>query len=136
MELKNEYFTPDISDIRVEYECEINVNGRWLHHIIGGIEAFRADDWYNLDMVQRENGTLNNYIRVPFLTNEQIEAKGWSLDYSRHVTPGVIYQKDDYTLWKIGNTIWIRKGDNDETIYKGECKDINTLRYISKLLNI
>ena len=164
VERNDDYFTPDIEDIRVGYECEINVNGRWLIHIFGGIDSSRADDWYNLHRMHDATKTIENYIRVPYLSKEQIEAeKGFEIVQpyagSKHPYNGTILRKGNYWFSFQELPLWDEKGQTGEhkmylTIipidpvaseidinshfprFHGECKDINTFRNICKILNI
>lgn len=125
------YFTPSIEDIRVGYECEV----AYLH----------KDNWTPVKYRHQEetrDGILavmdyNIRIRVPYLTKEQIEAEGWNLD---HVS---IYRKGDYSLrYPYSATENSEKESNmflyrwDDTLFDGQCRDINTFRYICKLLGI
>lgn len=89
-------------------------------------------------------------IRTPYLTQEQIEAEGWVEDKdhpSKSFTKGNnklgwlkgIIIRDDKEEGVTVSTILIYTppfGDTFSIRYNGHCKDINTLRYISKLLNI
>jgi hypothetical protein len=135
------YFTPDISDIRVGYECEC----LW--------SCQEPRPWWPIKVLEedmRDTRSLpieevywrieNNEIRVPYLTKEQIEAEGWergiASDYLFKMKKSEngndyevrVYPKD------LPDTLII--SSNDSYIYTGECKDINTFRYISKLLQI
>ena len=124
MEETIKYFQPDITDIRVGYECEIqDYKERW--------ECTKAKD----DMWGDFAALIDsNKIRVPYLTKEQIEAEGWVETDSRSV-----FKKDK---WNLGYAqpldssplIWIK--NSEDYVYQGECKDINTFRYICKLINI
>lgn len=163
--MKNQYFTPDIGDIRVGYECEIGIHG-----------------WFDADNIQRNEGEGDALVkrtswfpwifrsvvpflevedfRVPYLTKEQIEAEGWAQleDKSPFTSKpykwrkvigmketGVFNEDHIYTLEFYGNgntsltihleweSSWNRFEGN---IFVGRCRDINTFRYICKLLNI
>ena len=148
MELKNnEYFTPDIEDIRVGYECEIqDYKERW--------ECTKAKD----DMWGDFAALIDsNKIRVPYLTKEQIEAAGWKLSFDFSTlgpAHSMDFEKGD--VWKdagrgaflswnphsniikitTSDTGYNQDGPNHSVKFKGECKDINTFRYICKLLGI
>jgi len=134
-----DYFIPDIEDIRVGYECEIsvpyfvskpyivnndNLKYKWVNHKFELQEVYGADNCLNIDYE----------IRTPYLTKEQIEAEGWV-----EIHAG-FFKKGDFLMSNITNFngIIIRKGSwyPEETKYSGECKDINTFRYICKLLKI
>lgn len=142
--MENKYFTPDIEDIRVGYECEYRVGEKydWNKHIVENLYTDR--DGYGIS--ELESYLKEGNLRTPYLTKEQIEAEGW---FILGVYPGeaTIYKKGEHELLHSKNKIKITKvwksfeGEPDERthrkdIYNGECKDINTLRVISKLLGI
>lgn len=148
--MENKYFTPSLEDIRVGYECEFH------GMTVGGLtiidfsdesksETIREPDikvwspikcgydpWINEKTVEEIKRLLeNNQIRTLYLTKEQIEAEGW-----KAVSDSQFYKKDvvfsfQSSLEKV--TFWEPAGD---VLFNGECKDINTFRYICKLLNI
>lgn len=145
---ETKYFTPSIEDIRVGYECDYSIGGNWKKTI------FTQNDVYDY------MGLAGGYgqIRVPYLTKEQIEAEGWKpLDKLSPFTgkpykwqkvigekeTGVFNEDHIYTLefeplshltihleWE---SSWMRFEGN---IFVGRCPDINTFRYICKLLGI
>ncbi len=136
---QDKYFTPDISDIRVGYECEIQVEAT-----SDGGKTF-VPEW-RTDRVGRGTYILGMFdagkVRVPYLTAEQIEKEGW-------VDDGTI-QGDVYRMNKLPYMLVhcpvTRKlsifeftavlDEEDKCLFYGECKDINTFRYICKLLGI
>jgi hypothetical protein len=151
--MENKYFIPKIEDIRVGYECEIQVYGedRWLKTI------FSTLDFKSVLNKHGDIYSIPEYIRVPYLSKEQIEAEGWKFDSERNSLflgeqqkfIKMIDEVLNYELTKFGTTILIQKvypnmhnANGEEFEYKsnilffGECKDINTFRYICKLLNI
>ncbi len=139
------YFAPEPEDIHIGYECELRVfyldiPPRWVAHKLQST-IFNPDN-----------------IRVPYLTKEQIEAEGWELkhksvdlwfeagiekassiqDYYRYKCYKLYlnYGTHDHKL-KIKGDFGPGDGfDKSDTLFEGECKDINTLRYICKLLHI
>lgn len=132
--IDNQYFTPDIEDIRVGYECETLV--------------YPYPNWVNTKI---EQGDDLNYIqdgswkvRVPYLTKEQIEAEGW-IHFQNSTFKGKYEPMYDMEFWMKGVSMYYRWDINRmqittnaglRTWFHGECKDINTFRYICKLLNI
>lgn len=132
----SKYFTPDISDIRVGYECEYLVNNsdqQWVSYIHGKYKG-------------EENKIIGqsfiNLLRVPYLTKEQIRGEGWAelnKDYETNEFVKGVYSLD-YDFHNKLLRIYI--SDNFETsgydrqFFEGRCKDINTFRYICKLLEI
>jgi len=143
-----EYFTPDITDIRVGYECEClwccAEPREWK------LIKITAEDNMNTIELPIEEAiyrVIDNEIRVPYLTKKQIEAEGWKfvesnkainiLTFKIIVNDHSWYELDYFTDSK---TLLITKyyihGDEDLGLYNGECKEINTFRYILKLLGI
>lgn len=131
------YFTPDIEDLRVGYECEVAYN-------MGDIWKTIVLDRDSLNEYLDED-IFRNEIRVPYLTKEQIEAEGWIIINENNPT---YYRKKledhlpyDYQ-WIIidfeNHYVNFLQSDThyDGSKFCGECKDINTFRYICKLLNI
>lgn len=134
MEQELKYFTPSIEDIHVGYECEISKFKEWTPTII---------TWdYNLDgLTYCMKVSPDACIRVPYLTKEQIEKEGWKKQgsnkfYEKHKNSKIYY------LWVTENRISINEGMfgllywKVPQIYRGECKDINTFRYVCKLLGV
>lgn len=136
MEETIKYFQPDITDLKVGYECEV----KW-HTFGDGI------NWKSYIVKAGDSILTTNNVRVPFLTKEQIEAEGWrESEKGKGITtvpenfPFLIFLKDNYILSfvKEKQRLEIQKkmGDSQWYIFQGFCKDINTLRYICKLLGI
>lgn len=135
--MENKYFTPDIEDIRVGYECEIfnYLKGIWMPIILDSDFIIQILDELNHRPYE---------LRVPYLTKEQIEAEGWGKGYGL-----ADFEKTKPILWsakRIDNITYdlqynfdtleliLVKGIN--VVYRSQCKDINTFRYICKLINI
>jgi hypothetical protein len=132
--MENKYFTPDIEDISVG--CEFEMDDTWggwkkltltkdllAHPMIGLGSGNERSPWYHK-------------IRVPYLTKEQIEAEGWKPEKS-------YFRKNNLYLFFENNELEIEFGEpftwdasDSDVRYKGECKDINTFRKIIKLLKI
>lgn len=130
--MESAYFTPDIEDIHIGYECEINSE----------FET-RGFEWTKLSLIGNSIKTIiedpekMKRIRVPYLTKEQIEAEGWKFDYNLgdfdyyvKTVNDTEYELEFCYKERININIWKR------TLYHGECKDINTFRKIIKLLEI
>jgi len=129
---ENKYFTPSTEDIRLGYEFEQSSEGRpgypeWLSDC-------KVED--EMDFEHILNGDW--VIRVPYLTKEQIEKEGWEQRGADNFFYKGQYQvvnnpiPNSRTVKIITNctyTTW-------RCLYEGECKDINTFRYICKLLGI
>ena len=144
MELKNNgYFTPDIEDIRVGYECEQS----FITTYDAGTKSERVEESWIPIIIQHihnyQHPKIQNPVyRVPYLTKEQIEAEGWEIKTDNN--NGVIdFEKPKYCIlsWNYNlKIIEINDGKTttrfDNQLYRGQCKDINTFRYICKLLGI
>jgi hypothetical protein len=127
MENKEEYFIPEIEDIYVGYECELQDEKNWNH-----FKFYRKYD-FEIDLERR---IFNQTIRVLYLTKKQIEAEGW---ISQSETG--FFTKDKYELyynqqWNNDKEFSLQILDQPNFLYQGECKDINTFRKLIKLLSI
>lgn len=151
---EQKYFTPSIEDIRVGYEAEI----AYLHEDNWSFTKWRTKEETLATITELLN--YNRRIRVPYLTKKQIEAEGWKVEnFPYNIIKGVkntgIYDLNDdmtgieYNLfYRFENkrlsieSYIINYGKADRPykgvncIYFGECKDINTFRYLIKLLEI
>lgn len=141
--MKNEYFVPDITDLRVGYVCEVNRLA---------IDDKQPDVWVyttikKVHQIEAAEKALNlKYLRVPYLTKEQIEAEGWrwiGQGYDGAITYGYGKNNHQITIWPNppvhyqNAVVAIQITDNDGNIeYDGECKSINEFRFICKLLKI
>lgn len=134
--MEQKYFTPDITDIRVGYEYEYFLGGNW--------HKGKVFDLYT-DRMGCGIGELQGYLaegnlRVPYLTKNQVEKEGWELcaDYDEFSFMAEISKSGiTYRLfWTEDLMLEIYDPNDYYTYYKGECKDINTFRFICKLLNI
>lgn len=123
---EQKYFTPSIEDIRVGYEAEI----AYLH----------KDNWLSTKWRTKEETiaiitellNYNRRIRVPYLSKEQIEAEGWY--FTQQIGNTLFFKKKDFELTFNNNYININNFGETDLGYWGQCKDVNTLRYITKLL--
>jgi hypothetical protein len=127
--MENKYFTPDIEDLCIGYECELlmNTDVSILNPTSNAPEFKPFIFEKNKIELLIE---LYDSIRVPYLTKEQIEAEGW------------VYVSMDMCWIKNGIELYFQKDnkieilDQPNFLFQGECKDINTFRKIIKLLNI
>ena len=150
--MENKYFTPDIEDIRVGYECEIwwccGEPREWVK-TIATLED--EEEYAKLTVSDIALRIGHGDVRVPYLTKEQIEAEGW--EYVKNTnTVCHIFNKNNYMLgwFPLINKIAVLVRDpskafdekgilieyNNTERYTGSCKDINTFRKIIKLLGI
>lgn len=139
--MENEkYFTPDISDIRVGYECEMSSDGfEFFKTIIDITDISDLTEWYKCGYLNFDD--LSEVIRVPYLSKEQIIAEGWKIsttDIVHHLYGKCTeFMKDVYILNFFEDVMTVRIWCPIQyTSYYGPCKDINTFRYLNKLLNI
>jgi len=156
--MKEKFFTPNIEDIHVGYECEYQDNY--------GFESFNngEETWIPIKIKLKDDegaytsqlediliGMDDGYqpVRVPYLTKEQIEAEGWykinnnypiqTFKHPIDVDVEVIYNYDtNYLFITIPGKIMFTEPNIEYRANKfsGECKDINTFRKIIKLLGI
>lgn len=128
--MKNEYYTPDLEDLFIGYECEvlephkfkIDEDVKRKCSIMSGTHLSEIDNFYIDD----------NSIRTPYLSKEDIEKEGFKEIEDR------IYQNDKATI-QYSTTfliIWLGIGELRIHKYAGECKSINEFRKICKWLNI
>jgi hypothetical protein len=156
--MENKYYTPDISDLHIGYECEWKDCDEY---------AFEKKDEYPWESITIEELDLENLvedleegrIRTPYLTKEQLEAEGWICIADIIYGDGVkLFKKDignytydcRYNILSTRLTIELRDYILDaskiktnppgkyslDIVYNGFCSSINEFRYICKLLNI
>lgn len=144
MEESLKYYVPEISDIRVGYECEYLIGGElgvWTKGFGLGSCGFPSIE---------EIKVFPKIVRTPYLNKEQIEAEGWTkLDkdfvkgnYHLGIRRGIVKfgdNKESIISNIVVYSYYINeKGEeNMITHFFGECKSINEFRYITnKLLKI
>lgn len=147
--MESAYFTPDIEDFYVGYEFQGKVYGEedtWVNCVY----SRPTDEMFCKD--SDDNIWVNDSLRVPYLTKEQIEAEGW-----KYLAVYGSDKNDDYTIifekktdkykyelsFHSYNTLILIEQLREtqfktvrENFFKGDCKDINTFRKICKLLGI
>jgi hypothetical protein len=133
--MENKYFTPDIEELCIGYELE------YKSYKQGNYKPHKIFDGSSIDVIFKD-GISQNFVRVPYLTKEQIEAEGWKPYYMDGV-----YTKDDYILnfdFATGlNRLNIHKkpetGKNvtsHDMLFNSKCKCINDFKKIIKILEI
>ncbi len=140
--MENKYFIPDIEDLHIGYDCEIY--NQYSSKLIKKVEWHPVKVNCSPEMskyvgiLQCKKLIKTQHIRVPYLTKEQIEAEGWI--YEKEVKTVKCYDKENIFLACSEKThrMLIRKHENEtwKTIYFGRCKDINTFKKLTKLLEI
>jgi len=137
--MKEEYYTPNIEDIKVGYECEVQNIIRALTHSVDYVirtDIVYDENWVKVIVDYPVYLQIHYYIellesthlRTPYLTKEQIEAEGWKFI-------GTVLCKLNYQVY-LENTQLHITDHNGDTYFLGECKSINEFRYICKLLKI
>lgn len=151
--MENNYFTPSIEDIRVGYEYEslrwkLPPEPKYWEKMIWGESRMMN----SFDMAYFRELCAKGEIRVPYLTKEQIEAEGWAEIKEECWMKGMLKKVKEnghtfYCIIRKNNNLYVSQyipSKPDEvwsmsmksTVYDGECRDINTFRYICKLLGI
>lgn len=151
---KENYYTPDVEDIRVGYECEYETKSSlgWIKVMVAANNTTVPKEYNGihisnlLDYLKQDN-----WIRTPYLTREQIEAEGWILSDDKLLTHPeghqvwvhIIHNKDyKYVTMYVPHNEYLsirRDTLNSELsiyVYQGKCKSINEFRTIIKWLEI
>lgn len=151
----NKYFVPSIEDIRVGYEYEYHsCHPQEEGNCTWNTKKF-PDPFVGYNLKAFETQINRGWIRVPYLTKEQIEAEGWELanvlvedDNGNDMfnTGFVKYIDEDHwyelVLKEDNRTFiqykWYRNSVAQlcREIYYGKCPSINEFRFITKLLGI
>ena len=126
---EQKYFIPKIEDIKIGYECEADISfytnahkPTWNKNIFKGVgqDVIKYHSW--------------GMYRTPYLTKEQIESEDWI--FTQQIGNTLFFKKKDFELTFNTNRIEINNFGEYDLGYWGNCKDINTFRYICKLLEI
>lgn len=139
--MENKYFTPDIEEMFVG--CEFEMDDTWG----GWKKLILTEDLLKNPMVSLGSGNERApwywKFRVPYLTKEQIEGEGWKFIKHHVEIEGYEFEKDEYSLYvefdfrgEIYLKIYSGGYYNEFNYFSGKCKDINTFRKICKLLEI
>jgi hypothetical protein len=146
MEQQNKYYTPDISELHVGYECQI-----------GNLFALSGSRWEWAETKPLKWNTISFiaqamipehlvYIRTKYLDQSDIESCGWIHTGGQLISSGrQDYEKAGMMLkyFPRHHSLFIAKAINPdamdgfaEKLFDGECKSINELRKIMEWLNI
>lgn len=149
--MNDKYFVPKIEDFKVGFEYEFQGIPEGWHKMVFSVENSLKTMAYNIK---------EGYIRVAYLTKKQIETEGWKFDSSskenkvpskkedeyisfirkkKDDAPKGIFTSNELIYFINTHKLVINNGEDSDDYYcyfDGECKDINTFRYIYKLLNI
>jgi hypothetical protein len=145
--MKNDkYFVPDIEDLCIGYELEMNWNRAYEEKWVPIKISIQDEEFTYTDEISDIVNALDDGMseaRVPYLTKEQIKNEGWKLVWNDG-NDGIEvfnFEKDkwilDFSVGYSGKTNHILIGTSPTSIFfRGECKSINEFRYICKLLKI
>lgn len=124
---KDKYYVPDIEDFRIGYKFEFQGIPKGWHKMTFSEENSLKNMRYNIEK-------LKDAVRVPYLSQEQIENEGWIYTpdfnhYYKNIDNEKGYGIDFFEDYMIIS-------DCGEPIFRGIIKSINEFRYICKLLKI
>ncbi len=135
----SKYYTPDIEDIRVGYECE--VYGQTTTKLIKNVDFHKVIVGLHMEVGQKvginqiPNLLKKGYIKVPYLTKEQIENEGWRMVWNEGNS--IVYEKDELVITTFIGFKRIKINyKSGYQLFDGICPSINEFRQIIKLLNI
>jgi hypothetical protein len=143
MNTEEKYYVPNREDFKEGFEYEQLYNtysppdfkltdSKWVKQVF---DDFTSEENY---LFNRQ--LMDNNIRVPFLTKEDIEKEGWEnieeIDDAGAFEAEKNLGATDYRLcWTFDKILSVYEYGND-CIYRGDCRCINDFRTICKLLNI
>jgi hypothetical protein len=138
---QNKYYTPEIYELFVGYECEVvnmeNYKTEYQLTLPYKIKLTGIIDnqiWFKTDKSVFELENINQ-IRIPYLTQEDIESEGWKMVWGE--AQCLTFSINNIILTKFNNSCSILIDYSKERrLFDGECKSINELRTIQKLLKI
>jgi hypothetical protein len=140
--MEDKYFTPEITDLRIGYECEVSRKKIFTKN---ETQQDYFPEFEKGKIEYRDFLLLEGYIkiRVPYLTKEQIIAEGWEFPTQGLMSADMTIYNRNMPCYKNGYELGFDWSDKkiriklpSKTLFEGECKDINTFRYICKLLNM
>ena len=131
---KEKYFTPEMQDFYLNYEFELQTNKGWKKGIFPNLIEEESDNFglvekYKQDIFMKLAHAIT---RVPFLTKEQIENESWK--FTEQINNKLYFKKGAFVLTFEDDYINIDNTKGQDIGYWGKCKDINTFKYICKLL--
>ena len=142
--MKDKYYTPEIEEFHVGFECEIQSSWGMQKGIYPSILREDTLTGFQLQKIG-ETETLKKVIsgiRVKYLDKKDIESLGFSY-YKTH--PGMEqmeFDKGEYELTYDPNfkgKQWLRinlEGEGDVTLFSGSIKNKSELKKLLKQLNI
>ena len=146
---EKKYFTPDMEDICIGYELEMNWNRAYEERWVPIKILIQNEEFVYTDELSEIINALDDGMseaRVPYLTKEQLEVEGWKqLILNDNEQALLLFSKNGHDLRIYENYIFrfseliVGMGmmpSWDKVLFEGKCKDINTFRKICKLLEI
>lgn len=152
---QDKYYIPDIEDIHIGYECEIQSSWGWQKGTWPNILHEDTITGFNIERKGIVESTKTAGLRTPYLTREQIEAEGWIFKStnkrrywyeipdmfvdaphspSHQMLAAELIHDPEYNT--IAITVKLRSDFEYHTFFEGRCLSINEFRKICKLLNI
>jgi len=147
MEQQSKYYTPDISELYVGYECEIGTSWGFSK---GKFPEVLTYDTLTGFAIQKATDLMDVFragsLRTKYLDQSDIESCGWIKDWDENSNYSDCYKlltksdingqsDDEWVLWQYDKIVSI-SNELSNRCFDGECKSINELRKIMKWLNI
>lgn len=126
--IEQKYYTPNPEDLFIGYECEIiEISEQWIRRTI----AHSSEIGSCVMKIDRK------HIRVPYLTKEQIENKGWIFyEHTQYGNQDRFKLKGNEIEHYISLNIIRIFNNRDEVVFNGVCNSINEFIKIIKWTNI
>lgn len=142
--MENKYYTPELEDFHVGYEFEhFDTSGKLVKDHPSNKAEWKKDvcDWEWLNMIcddfEHDNENIPNLYRVPYLTEEQIQAEGWKQWPDREYIFDKTINGEDYQLnYQFDNHWCTIYGVGASQVFRGFIKSINELRIICKMISV
>jgi hypothetical protein len=147
MEQQSKYYTPDISELYVGYECEIGTSWGFSK---GKFPEVLTYDTLTGFAIQKATDLMDVFragsLRTKYLDQSDIESCGWIKDWDENSNYSDCYKlltksdingqsDDEWVLWQYDKIVSI-SNELSNRCFDGECKSINELRKIMEWLNI
>jgi len=136
--MDEKYYIPEIEDFRIGYEYEMYEGFGWTKQV------FPKPWWFNnggMGTINVLKNALVDYIHVPYLTKEQIEAEGWKIDHEWgddvfRATKGVYMIVYSMKSKKIDIHESMADAEWHTSIDSVECRCINDFRWLMKRVEV
>lgn len=143
-----EYFSPNIEDIRVGYECDMTTPTKdWWTHDTWVTYVLKEQPCFWNSEISELSGAISkielNQIRVPYLTKDAIKDEGWEIlkksdnnyIYASKGMSELRYDMEHTTL-AVYNSVWKMTDMIKYPAYYGECRCKNEFRQIMKQIKL